>query len=111
MAMHPDRPGTPWLGGGTGGVSGAAVRAIALVQVSEVASRVEIPIVGMGGVQTGHHARDLLDAGATVVAVGTESFRDPLAGGRIADELALLQGGPDTASREPAASTSGASSA
>jgi dihydroorotate dehydrogenase (NAD+) catalytic subunit len=41
----------------------------------------------MGGVQTGAHARDLLDAGATVVAVGTESFRDPLAGARIAAGL------------------------
>jgi dihydroorotate dehydrogenase (NAD+) catalytic subunit len=90
MAMHPRRAGTPWLGGGSGGVSGAAVRAVALVQVSEVAARVEIPVVGMGGVQTGRHARDLRDAGATLVAVGTESFRDPLAGARIAEELAGL---------------------
>jgi dihydroorotate dehydrogenase (NAD+) catalytic subunit len=104
MAMHPLRRDTPWLGGGSGGVSGAAVRAIALVQVSEVAARVAIPVVGMGGVQTGRHARDLLDAGATIVAVGTESFRDPLAGLRIADELAALDG----TSRTPAASTSGA---
>jgi dihydroorotate dehydrogenase (NAD+) catalytic subunit len=63
---------------------------MALVQVGEVAARVEIPIVGMGGVQTGRHARDLLDAGATLVAVGTESFRDPLAGSRIAGELAAF---------------------
>jgi dihydroorotate dehydrogenase (NAD+) catalytic subunit len=87
MAMHPRRPGTPWLGGGSGGVSGAAVRAIALVQVSEVAARVEIPVIGMGGVQSGRHARDLLEAGATIVGVGTESFRDPLAGMRITAEL------------------------
>jgi dihydroorotate dehydrogenase (NAD+) catalytic subunit len=87
MAMHPRRRGTPWLGGGSGGVSGAAVRAVALVQVSEVAARVDIPVVGMGGVQCGRHARDLLDAGARLVAVGTESFRDPLAGARIAAEL------------------------
>jgi dihydroorotate dehydrogenase (NAD+) catalytic subunit len=95
MAMHPGAGGTPWLGGGSGGVSGPAVRAMALVQVSEVASRVAIPVVGMGGVQTGRHARDLLDAGATLVAVGTESFRDPLAGARIAAEVAALQGGRD----------------
>jgi dihydroorotate dehydrogenase (NAD+) catalytic subunit len=87
-AMHPSRPGEPWLGGGGGGVSGPAVRAMALAQVGEVAARVRIPVVGMGGVQTGRHARDLLDAGATLVAVGTESFRDPLAGSRIAEELA-----------------------
>jgi dihydroorotate dehydrogenase (NAD+) catalytic subunit len=61
---------------------------MALAQVSEVAAHVRIPVVGMGGVQTGRHARDLLDAGATLVAVGTESFRDPLAGSRIAEELA-----------------------
>jgi dihydroorotate dehydrogenase (NAD+) catalytic subunit len=101
-AMHPRRPGTPWLGGGTGGVSGAAVRAMALVQVGEVAARVAIPVVGMGGVQSGRHARDLLDAGATVVAVGTESFRDPLAGARIAEELEARGGHAARADREVA---------
>jgi dihydroorotate dehydrogenase (NAD+) catalytic subunit len=89
-AMHPRRPGEPWLGGGSGGVSGPAVRAMALVQVSEVAARTDVPLIGMGGVQTGRHAGDLLDAGATLVAVGTESFRDPLAGARVARELAAL---------------------
>jgi dihydroorotate dehydrogenase (NAD+) catalytic subunit len=87
MAMHPQRRGEAWLGGGTGGVSGPAVRAIALAQVREVRERVGIPIVGMGGVQTGRHAQDLLDAGADLVGVGTESFRDPCAGSRIAEEL------------------------
>jgi dihydroorotate dehydrogenase (NAD+) catalytic subunit len=52
-----------------------------------VRERVRLPIVGMGGVQSGRHARDLLDAGADLVGVGTESFRDPLAGARIAAEL------------------------
>ncbi|HYY06350.1 MAG TPA: hypothetical protein VE997_07215, partial [Candidatus Limnocylindria bacterium] len=52
--------------------------------------RVAIPIVGMGGVQTGRDAFELLAAGATLVAVGTESFRDPLAGARIAAELARI---------------------
>jgi len=87
MAMHPRRPREPWLGGGTGGMSGPAVRAIALAQVREVRRRVRLPILGMGGVQSGRHARELLDAGADLVAVGTESFRDPLAGSRIAAEL------------------------
>ena len=87
MAIDPHRPGEPWLGGGTGGVSGPAVRAIALAQVREVRERVRLPIVGMGGVQSGRHARDLLDAGADLVGVGTESFRDPRAGARIAAEL------------------------
>jgi dihydroorotate dehydrogenase (NAD+) catalytic subunit len=94
MAMHPDRPAEPWLGGGTGGVSGPAVRAIALSQVREVRARTSLPIVGMGGVQNGRHAADLIEAGADLVAVGTESFRNPLAAARIA---AQLEGSPANA--------------
>jgi dihydroorotate dehydrogenase (NAD+) catalytic subunit len=90
MAPHPHRAGEPWLGGKTGGVSGPAVRAVAIAQVSEVRGRVRIPIVGMGGVQSGRHALDLLRAGADLVAVGTESFRDPLAGERVRRELRAL---------------------
>ncbi len=90
MALRPGEA-TPWLGAGTGGLSGPAIRAIALAQVAAVAARVSIPIVGMGGVQYAEHARELLDMGATLVAVGTESFRDPAAGGRIA---AALQASP-----------------
>jgi dihydroorotate dehydrogenase (NAD+) catalytic subunit len=93
MAPHPHRPGEPWLGGQTGGVSGPAVRAIALAQVSEVRGRVRIPIVGMGGIQSGRHADDLLRAGADLVAVGSESFRDPLAGERVRRELRALRPG------------------
>jgi dihydroorotate dehydrogenase (NAD+) catalytic subunit len=89
MAIDP-RTGAPWLGGVTGGVSGRAVRAIALAQVHAVAQAVDIPIIGMGGVETGREARDLMLAGATLVAVGTGSFRDPAAGLRIASELSEL---------------------
>jgi dihydroorotate dehydrogenase (NAD+) catalytic subunit len=67
-------------------VSGPAVRAIALSQVREVRERVKLPIVGMGGVQSGRHVNDLREAGADLVGVGTESFRDPLAAARIAAE-------------------------
>ena len=63
------------------------VRAVALAQVAAVAARLTIPVVGMGGVQSAAHARELIDVGATLVAVGTESFRDPAAGIRIAGEL------------------------
>lgn len=107
MAFHPRRPGEPWLGGRTGGVSGPAVRAVALAQVAEVRARVAIPIVGMGGVQNGRHAADLMQAGADVVAVGTESFRDPLAGARVAAELAEIPAnsgipaGAEAEKREP----------
>ncbi|MDQ6776547.1 MAG: dihydroorotate dehydrogenase [Actinomycetota bacterium] len=89
MALAP-RSGRPWLGGTTGGISGPAVRAVALAQVHAVAGSVEIPLVAMGGVQRGRDALDLLRAGAAVVAVGTESFRDPAAGARISAELAAL---------------------
>jgi dihydroorotate dehydrogenase (NAD+) catalytic subunit len=89
MALE-ERTGQPWLGGVTGGVSGPAVRAIALAQVHAVAQAVEIPIVGMGGVARGTDALDLMRAGASLVAVGTESFRDPAAGLRIAAELSEL---------------------
>jgi dihydroorotate dehydrogenase (NAD+) catalytic subunit len=89
MALDP-RTGQPWLGGVTGGVSGPAVRTIALAQVYAVAQAVEIPIVGMGGVAGGADALDLMRAGASLVAVGTESFRDPAAGLRIASELSEL---------------------
>ena len=99
MAPHPHRPGEPWLGGKTGGVSGPAVRAVAIAQVSEVRGRVRIPIVGMGGVQSGRHALDLLRAGADLVAVGTESFRDPLAGERVRRELRALVPGRSFVSR------------
>jgi dihydroorotate dehydrogenase (NAD+) catalytic subunit len=89
MALHP-KTREPWLGGRTGGVSGPAIRAIALEQVAAVAGRVDIPVIGMGGIATGRHAADFLAAGASAVAVGTESFRDPAAGRRIAAELAGL---------------------
>jgi dihydroorotate dehydrogenase (NAD+) catalytic subunit len=89
MALDP-RTGAPWLGAGSGGVSGPAVRAIALAQLSAVCERVSIPAIGMGGVASGRDARDFLAAGAHCVAVGTESFRDPLAGRRIAAELAVI---------------------
>jgi dihydroorotate dehydrogenase (NAD+) catalytic subunit len=91
MALDPATR-RPWLGGGTGGVSGPAIRAIALEQVHAVAGSVSIPVIGMGGIESGAHAADFLAAGASFVAVGTESFRDPAAGRRIATELAAGAG-------------------
>jgi dihydroorotate dehydrogenase (NAD+) catalytic subunit len=81
-----------WLGGGSGGLSGPAIRPIALAQVRAVAGHVSVPVVGMGGIQDARHARQFLDAGATLVAVGTESFRDPLTAARIAQGLARVAG-------------------
>ena len=87
VAFDPDRR-DPWLGGGTGGLSGPAVRAVALAQISAVTSKVAVPVVAMGGISTGRDAAEMLAAGAAIVGVGTESFRDPAAGSRIAGELA-----------------------
>ncbi|HEY1716487.1 MAG TPA: dihydroorotate dehydrogenase [Solirubrobacteraceae bacterium] len=98
MALHP-RTSEPWLGGTTGGVSGPAVRAVALAQVRSVTEAVDVPVIGMGGVTHGRHAHELIAAGASLVAVGTESFRDPLAGARIASELALAGGAPHHSGR------------
>ena len=96
MALDP-RSGTPALGAGSGGLSGPAIRAVALEQVHRVAAAVSIPIVGMGGIASGRDAADFLQAGATCVAVGTESFRDPAAGRRIGAELdALSRKAPDS---------------
>jgi len=102
MALAPGS-GEPWLGGGTGGLSGPAIRAVALAQVAAVARRVRIAIVGMGGITRGNHARDLLLAGASLVAVGTENFRDPIAASRICCELKSLQNAetPSTSVNEP----------
>ena len=95
MALDP-RTGEPWLGGVTGGVSGPAVRAVALAQVHAVSAAVDIGVIGMGGVSSGADARDLLVAGADLVAVGTESFRDPRAGLRVSEELSDLLASPAT---------------
>jgi dihydroorotate dehydrogenase (NAD+) catalytic subunit len=79
--------GLPGVAAGHGGLSGPAVRPVAIAQLRAVAAAVDLPIVGMGGISNGADAREFLAAGATVVAVGTESFRDPRAGSRIAGEL------------------------
>jgi dihydroorotate dehydrogenase (NAD+) catalytic subunit len=85
-AVHPSGEG-PWLGGETGGLSGPAIRSVGLAQLRGVAGAVSIPIVGMGGIGTGADALDYVLAGATAIAVGTESFRDPAAALRIRAEL------------------------
>jgi dihydroorotate dehydrogenase (NAD+) catalytic subunit len=79
--------GLPGIAAGHGGLSGPAVRAVAVGQTRGVAAAVGVPVVGMGGIGCGADAAEFLAAGATLVAVGTESFRDPLAGRRVAREL------------------------
>jgi dihydroorotate dehydrogenase (NAD+) catalytic subunit len=86
--------GRPGIAAGHGGLSGPAVRPVAIAQLRAVAAAIEIPIVGMGGVRTGADAEEMRRAGAALVAVGTESFRDPMAGRRVAAELRELAATP-----------------
>jgi len=79
--------GEPAIAAGHGGLSGPAVRPIALQQLRAVRAAVEVPLIGMGGISTAADAAEFIAAGATVVAVGTESFRDPGAGTRVAKGL------------------------
>jgi dihydroorotate dehydrogenase (NAD+) catalytic subunit len=88
----------PWLGGGSGGLSGPAIRPLALEQVRRVAAATGLPVIGMGGIESGRQALEFLAAGASLVAVGTANFRDAMAGARVAGELAelLSEDGPGT---------------
>ena len=78
----------PSLGAGSGGLSGPAIAAIALDQVRRVAAAISLPVIGMGGIESGADAVAMLAAGATAIAVGTATFRDPSAATRIRAELA-----------------------
>ena len=77
----------PLLANETGGLSGPAVKPVAVRMVYEVSREVDIPIIGMGGIMTAEDAVEFLYAGASAVAVGTANFIDPLACPRIIREL------------------------
>ena len=77
----------PALGPGQGGLSGPALRPIALAAVATCYQATQMPIVGMGGVQTGLDALELIAAGARHVALGTVLFADPDAPARVRAEL------------------------
>jgi dihydroorotate dehydrogenase (NAD+) catalytic subunit len=77
----------PRLGAGFGGLSGPAIKPLALRMVYETAQAVRIPVVGLGGIGSGEDAAEFLVAGASVVEVGTATFWDPGAALRIAAEL------------------------
>ena len=79
--------GAPRIGNGMGGLSGPAIKPIALRMVAQAARAVRIPVVGVGGIASGEDAAEFLLAGATAVEVGTASFWDPKATVRIAAEL------------------------
>ncbi len=78
----------PMLGGRTGGLSGPAIIPVAVRAVYQVhAAFPHLPILGMGGIRTGHDALEFIAAGASAVSIGTVVFGDPSAPWRIANEL------------------------
>ena len=78
----------PRLASGSGGLSGPAIKPVALYMVRALAEAVRIPVVGIGGIRSGEDALEFLCAGARAVQVGTATFYDPRAPVRIAGEIA-----------------------
>jgi dihydroorotate dehydrogenase (NAD+) catalytic subunit len=77
----------PRIGAGFGGLSGPAIKPIALRLVYQAACAVKIPVIGLGGIASGEDAAEFLIAGASAVEVGTATFWDPRSPLRIAEEL------------------------
>jgi dihydroorotate dehydrogenase (NAD+) catalytic subunit len=86
LAIDP-RTRRPRLGAGFGGLSGPAIKPVALRMVYEASQAVKIPVIGLGGIASGTDAAEFLIAGASAVEVGTANFWDPGAPVRIAREL------------------------
>ena len=78
---------TFFLANKTGGLSGPAIRPVALRMVYQAAQAVSIPVIGMGGIRTPEDAVEFLLAGATMVAVGTATFADPMAAWKVAEGI------------------------
>ena len=78
----------PKIGFTTGGLSGPAIRPVALRMVWEVRQALpKVPLFGMGGIETVEHVVEFLIAGANAIQVGTANFRDPSLAGRLVTEL------------------------
>ncbi|MDY2778501.1 MAG: dihydroorotate dehydrogenase [Alloprevotella sp.] len=88
MGMHIDiRRRRSVLSIGTGGLSGPAVRPVAVRMVWQVAHAVKIPVIGLGGIMTAEDAIEFIMAGATAIEVGTANFIDPCASVKIAEGI------------------------
>ena len=81
--------GGPELGAGPGGTSGPGILPVGLAAVRLIAARVDVPVIGVGGILSAADAACYLAAGASLVQVGTGSFADPRCGARVAQGLAL----------------------
>ncbi|MHB8086109.1 MAG: dihydroorotate dehydrogenase [Dehalococcoidia bacterium] len=86
MAIDIDKR-EPMLGNLTGGLSGPAIRPVALQMVYRVVGCVGIPVIGCGGISTGQHALEFIMAGATAVEVGTATFTDPQSALNIIEDI------------------------
>jgi dihydroorotate dehydrogenase (NAD+) catalytic subunit len=84
------KTGKPILANRSGGLSGPAIKPVAIRMIHEVSQQVSIPIIGMGGVQTAEDVIEYYYAGASAVAVGTANFVDPLVCPTIIEELPRL---------------------
>lgn len=97
MAIDVERR-RPYLSTITGGLSGPAVRPVAVRMVWQVAKAVKIPVVGLGGIMTARDALEFIMAGASAIEVGTANFVDPAVTGKIVDgiEEYLIRNGFDS---------------
>ncbi|MEC1520918.1 dihydroorotate dehydrogenase [Neobacillus niacini] len=84
------KTGKPILANRTGGLSGPAIKPVALRMIYEVSQAVNIPIIGMGGIESAEDVIEFFYAGASAVAVGTANFVDPFVCPTIIDELPML---------------------
>ncbi|AGX03791.1 dihydroorotate dehydrogenase [Bacillus sp. NRRL B-14911] len=82
--------GRPILANRTGGLSGPSIKPVALRMIYEVSQQVDLPIIGMGGVETAEDVIEFFYAGASAVAVGTANFVDPFVCPNIIDKLPEL---------------------
>ncbi len=78
----------PILSSGAGGLSGPAIRPLAVFLTHRVARAVKVPLIGIGGIRSGHDALEFIMAGASAVQVGTSTFTEPAAPARVAAEMA-----------------------
>jgi dihydroorotate dehydrogenase (NAD+) catalytic subunit len=90
FAIDP-KTGKSRIGAGFGGLSGPAIKPIALRMVAEAVATVRIPVIGIGGIASGQDAAEYLVAGAKAVQVGTATFVDPRAPYLIADQLGKIE--------------------